>query len=247
MSIDASVNLFVVLPAAGADSAQDATLPLRERNKQDRRRRILDAAEALVRETGATEFSMAVLAKRARLSGPTPYNLFGSKSGVLYALLNRSLESVLRRQGRSRVDPDPVAQVMAAARIAADVFAEDPAFYRPLYQFLLGVSDPAHRPRFLDRSLGYWQRALSALDKAGQMPTPLARDALARQLVTHFIGALDLWVQSEIDDDEFRTQIAYGTGLLLLGLTNDAQRAPLLVRLRALERRLPRRFAASEA
>ncbi len=221
------------------------TLPRRERNKQDRRSRILDAAEDLIRETGATDFSMALLAERAGLSGPTPYNLFGSKSGILYTLLNRSLDPVFTRQGSTRAEPDPIAHVLTAARIGADVFAEDPLFYRPLYQFLLGVGDPVHCPLFLDRSLGFWRGSLARLEAAGQMPVMLGRDQIARLIVTHFMGTLDLWVQSELNDDEFRAQIVYGVGVLLLGLANETQRSRLMARLRTLERRLPRGFAPS--
>jgi AcrR family transcriptional regulator len=57
-----------------------------------RREQILDAARRLIRATGGTDFPMRRLAEEAEVSLVTPYNLFGSKSGVLYALLSDSLE-----------------------------------------------------------------------------------------------------------------------------------------------------------
>ncbi len=57
----------------------------------DRRRRILDAAEGLIRQTGGTNFSLLTLADKAEVSPATPYNFFGSKARLLFALFNRSL------------------------------------------------------------------------------------------------------------------------------------------------------------
>jgi len=82
---------------------------LREKQTGERRERILDAARKLMRRTGGTGFTMRALAKEAGVSLATPYNLFRSKSGVLYALqrtLPGTLDSLTdKRPGgkRSRV------------------------------------------------------------------------------------------------------------------------------------------------
>lgn len=205
----------------------------REIQKEDRKRRILDAAEALIRKTGTTEFSMAVLAERASLSGPTPYNLFGSKGGILYALLNRSVDGLFSDIARGRgKSTDPVEMVLHAAQTAGDEFASDPRFYRPLYQFLLGIHDPVHRPAYMDRALFYWKQALLHLAEAGQLPDVISHDQIARMMVVNTLGALDLWVQSELDDDQFRAQVLYGTAVLLYSVANAAQRDHLSARLR---------------
>lgn len=215
----------------------------REVQKEDRRRRILDSAEALIRETSTTDFSMAVLAERADLSGPTPYNLFGSKGGILYALLNRAVDSLFSDFARGAVT-DPIDAVLLAGQMAADEFANDPGFYLPLYQFLLGVRDPVHRPAYMERALGYWKQSLTPLLESGQLTGALPRDQLARMMVINFVGGLDLWVQSELDDNQFRAQVMYGTSVLLLSVANVGQRNRLLTRLRQLERQLPKRFTA---
>jgi len=217
----------------------------REIQKEDRKRRILDAAEALIRKTGTTEFSMALLAERASLSGPTPYNLFGSKGGILYALLNRSVDGLFSDIARGRgKSSDPVEMVLHAAQTAGDEFASDPRFYRPLYQFLLGIHDPVHRPAYMDRALFYWKQALLHLAEAGQLPDVIPHDQLARMMVVNTLGALDLWVQSELDDDQLRAQVLYGTAVLLYSVADATQRDHLSARLRVLERQLPKRFSA---
>ena len=215
----------------------------REIQKEDRKRRILDAAEALIRKTGTTDFSMAVLAERAGLSGPTPYNLFGSKGGILYALLNRSVDALFSDIARFRGSADPVERVLHAAQMAGDEFASDPVFYRPLYQFLIGIHDPVHRPAYMDRALFYWKQALLHLAQAGQLPAVISHDQLSRMMVVNTLGAIDLWVQSELDDDQFRAQVLYGSAVLLFSVATDEQRDALSARMRVLERQLPKRFS----
>src|ERR1041385_1026819 len=67
---------------------------LREKQTGERRERILDAARKLMRRAGGTGFTMRALAKEAGVSLATPYNLFRSKAGVLYAL-QRTLPGTL--------------------------------------------------------------------------------------------------------------------------------------------------------
>jgi len=200
-----------------------------------RRGRILDAAAVLIRETGGTDFTMVSVADKAEVSPATPYNLFGSKNGVLYALLNRSLDEVFA--GAVRFTASPLEHPVEAGDIAADLFARDPVFYRPLFLVLLGVRDEIHRPRFMERSLDYWKHALEGVGGA------LDADDLARALLVHFAGVLELWIHGDLDEAGFRAQISYGTALHMLGFASGTDRARLLRRIKDAQRRLPRRFS----
>lgn len=217
-------------------------LSSRERGLHDRRVRILDAAEQLIRETGNTDFTVATLANRAALSGPTPYNLFGSKAAILYVLLNRSLDPVIAVERYPSGVDDPVTSVLEAVNLAADLFVNDPVFYRPLYQFLLGVGDPQQRPEFLQRSLEFWQRAIGNLMASGPALLATQSTGLARMLVMNFVAALELWVHQELDHEQFRAQLLYGAAMLLLGFASEPQRASLLRQMLAYERQLPKAF-----
>jgi AcrR family transcriptional regulator len=230
------------MQAASARRLIGPELSVRERGLNDRRARILDAAEQLIRETGNTDFTVATLAERAALSGPTPYNLFGSKAAILYVLLNRSLDPVVAVERKASGVADPVTRVLAAANLAADLFVNDPVFYRPLYQFLLGVGDSEQRPAFLQRSLEFWQRAVGNLMES--VPAPLAMQSvgLARMLVMNFVAALELWVHQELDHQQFRAQVLYGAAMLLLGFSSEPQRTALLRQMVAYERQLPTAF-----
>lgn len=200
---------------------------VRSRQKEMRRQSILDAAEGLIRETRSTDFSMLVLAERAGTSPATPYNAFGGKSSILYALLVKSLDAIFLDFDKITKTMGPYDIVLFAARAAADFFIADPDYYRPLYLYLIGVSDRVYRPAYLDRALGYWRGALTPLCRDASPRDDVERDAIARSMMILFLGALDLWVQQELDNDEFRAQIMYGVSAILSGLAGQAEMGAL--------------------
>ena len=216
-------------------------MSLREKQVAARRARILDAAGALIRETGGTDFTMVAVADKAEVSHATPYNLFGSKNGLLYALLDRSLDEVLRGVFRFNA-PSPLEHPVEAGDVAAEVFARDPVFFRPLFLVLLGVRDDLHRPRFMERSLDFWRRSLDDLTGDGDVDDG-ERDDLARALLVHFAGVLELWIHGDLDEAGFRAQVTYGTALHVLGFADGTTRARLRRRMKDAKRRLPRKFS----
>ena len=216
---------------------------LREKQKEARREQILDAARSLIRSTGGTQFSMQRLADESGVSLVTPYNLFGSKSGVLYALLNDSLER-LDQVTESRRSSKSVDGVIDLAGIAAAVYSRDASFYRPLMQYLVGVRDLEHRPRLFEQSLVRWKRTVDAAVRGGLLPESVNEGFLARQLLITFIGCVELWIHEELDDAAFRVQSLYGSTLLVLANATPGARPRLVERLRKIERQLPRRIAA---
>jgi AcrR family transcriptional regulator len=214
---------------------------LRERQMEQRKARILDAAARLLRETGGTDFSMVALAEAAEVSPKTPYNLFRSKPALLYALLNRTLDQMIE-EALAFSTSDPWDRVLEAAGIMAGVITRDPAFMKPLYQFLIGVRDAEHRPHFMERGIAFWTSALDAA-VARKLLTAARAEQLAREFLIHNIGATELWIHDEIDDVGFRAQVAYGAAVLLSQAAPDAEKSRLQRRVRAAEKRLAPRFA----
>jgi AcrR family transcriptional regulator len=197
---------------------------LREQQKSERRNRILDAAEKLIRETGGTGFSVRALAVASGVSAATPFNLFGSKEGLLYALLSRSLDQIVT-EGLRFKSPDPAFHVIEAADNVVNAFLDDPEFLRPLYQVLLSVSHPVHRPLFMERTFAYWQTASLTIETR----KPALRDIVAQALMAHFIGLLELWVHRDLDDRAFRRHAICGV-ILNVHAVVSSQHIPKLMR-----------------
>src|SRR5437867_9345818 len=100
---------------------------LREIHKTERKQQILSAARRLIRKKGFPRMSMRELAQEARVSLATPYNLFGSKANVLYALLESLFEKL-----ESAIDElatqDPIDALYALTQFSVQEYARDPGF-----------------------------------------------------------------------------------------------------------------------
>ena len=202
---------------------------LRRLPKEERRQKILDGVERLILETGSADFTMHELAAYVGISPTTFYNLFGSKGAVLYCLLNRGLDTIIDRRNDSDSIADPIERAIAGMTDAADLFISKPKLFRPLYKFQLGERDLADRPYYLDKGLSYWRHCLDGLVEAGYVGDAVTghvfeRDDLALALLTHSVGVLDLWVQEDIDDSEFRARMAHDTALIVAAVVPESAR-----------------------
>lgn len=209
----------------------------RAQQKEHRRQAILAAAEALVRETASTEFSVGALATRANVSVATLYNLLGSKGAILYGLLNRTMDQFEAATATPESD-DPYDQALTAATTVARVYVQDSAYLRPLWRFELGVIEPEHRPVLMNRALKFWASRLGALARAGRLPKGVGLPDLAREYQIFFAGVLDLWVQNELSDAQLEAQVRYGILLRLLALGDSAEHSRLMADLRKTHQRL---------
>src|SRR5262249_30410110 len=182
-----------------------------------------------------------VLPAQAEVSPATPYNLFGSKAQLLFALFNRSLAE-LPVKNLTASSTDPLERLLETTRIIAMHLATHADFFRPLYRALFGVRDDIHRPEFVEYHLRRWQRALADVERAGLLSSAVTADQLARQLMSNFAGTVELWVHHELDADGFSAEAVFGTILLLLGAAVPGARPRLLRRLKTTRRSLQPRL-----
>jgi AcrR family transcriptional regulator len=213
--------------------------PTREDQKAQRRLALVEAAESLIRETGSTEFSMLVLAERAGLSPTTPYNLFGTKAAILYALLDRSADNAFADASAKSRGSDPYRRVLRASDALAGVLRSDPDFFKPLYAYLIGVVDTVYRPAFMARARVYWEDALAGVASGRRLPPGTQAPQLAQQLAIHALGGLEMWIQQELDDQQLVAQMRLGTCLLLLGIAPPEARTMLRDEMAAAVQQLP--------
>jgi AcrR family transcriptional regulator len=207
---------------------------LRDRQMRERRARILEAAAQLIRDSGGTGLSMRTLAERAEVSLATPYNLFGSKGGVLMALQFGALEKLEQASDELRAR-DPIEQVLEVAHLGARIYTGDPAFWQPLMQAHWLARGVIHESPLHPRIVALWHRSLQAGVEAGRLIPEANPEFVARMLVICFYGVLVMWVQGNLDGDGFRTHVLYGFVLTLLGIARPAARPRLMKRLQELE------------
>jgi len=184
-------------------------MSLREKQAAARRQQMLDAAELLIRKSGGTGFSMRALAATAEVSPATPYNFFGSKEGLLFELMTRNLR-ILAKEALAYSSEDPIEHSIEAADHVVSVLVADSQLLRPLYQVVLGQTDPVHHPSFLKDALDLYRRSLDAALEQGLLTNERERTALACALMAHVMGLMSLWVHEDVDNDWFRSQVAFG-------------------------------------
>jgi AcrR family transcriptional regulator len=116
----------------------DAKLPLelspaetrRARQREEARRAILDATEALLDEAGGEAFGVRALAARCGYTAPTIYHYFGDKDGLLAALLEERFAELLTEVRRVPMGDDPVENLRGMVRAYMRFGERNPTFYR---------------------------------------------------------------------------------------------------------------------
>jgi AcrR family transcriptional regulator len=113
----------------------------REDHNREVKRKILDAARALLLAEGVDGFSMRKLASRIGYTATGIYHHFADKQDVLRALMDADFKAFRAGLGRiGRVD-DPIERIRKMGMAYADFAADHPDHYR-----LLFMTPPAHYP-----------------------------------------------------------------------------------------------------
>jgi len=95
---------------------------LRARQKEDRRNRIVSSAKTLFKKKGYEKTTIESIAVAAGVSGVTVHNYYGTKAGVLLALVIESDKQLIARLNESlpRNESDIVSLAVAFAREVMD-------------------------------------------------------------------------------------------------------------------------------
>ena len=212
------------------DSSLDARpVGLRDRQKLERERRIVKAAEKLFARKGYAEVAMEDVAARAGLAVGTIYNYFPSKSALLLAIVRRETESLLAR-GRKILD-DPPRDAVAAACAFTEIFLEDfTRDDRRLWRELFGaaIAEPSAWGGDCSKATRNWYRSLPrCLSDTGLMAI-LASDIEPMPAATVLYGVCFTWMTAYLMNDAIsaemvRNEIRRGTAIAMRGLFPRAQ------------------------
>ncbi len=210
----------------------DAPQPLsrREEAKSDRRKRIVEAARALIRETGDTGLTMRAIAERAEVSHTTPYNLYGSKRAIVVAILD-DVEEFQERFSTYR-NTDAIERIFKALSILLEYHCSDPDFYRPLWASLLSPSDSPELQAVLStpKSVEFWRGLLGEAAQQGALRDEVDLDLLQLQLGFTFAAAMLAWVMGGLPTEKLEPTIVHGYAMTLSAAASDAHRAAIFKR-----------------
>jgi len=212
---------------------EKATVSLREAGKEERRERILAAAEELIREEGGAAFSMRALAKRAGVAFVTPFNLFESKAGVLLGLVEKRIDVQVGRQMARKGRIGPIDRLFEQSIVGSRAYSADAALYKPLVRAIANADGFDHK-KLTSRSIDIWMLALRDAVEAGLVREDQDLKRLARSLHLAFRWTLWQWSFGVLDKEELEVQCQHCVSVSLLAALTQEGRAQVLDRVAAI-------------
>lgn len=188
---------------------------------------MLDAATRILHASDPPDFSMRDLCEAAGVSFATPFNHFGSKTGVVRALAMRIFDYTHTRYVKSNTAGDSIDRVFAMAAAGAEVWLERPAVNRYISSSLMVVGNKEHPEQFLEHSCKLWLEALGSLDGLEIDDAKAGASSLSVSLAIAFRGVMALWIGREISDSQFAPLLDAQVAYLLLGFAPKHRRPRL--------------------
>jgi AcrR family transcriptional regulator len=197
----------------------------REEAKHKRRKQIVRAARALMQQTGDAGFSMRALAEQAGVSIATPYNLFGSKQTIMFAVLDADLEYYQKRLAKVRDDELDV--FFKAVSLATSLYSTEPSFYRAVLFAVYNDGGREFRSMFGGPRHAMWKGFVQDAVTAGYLSDEVEPDAFAINLGRTFFSAILEWVSGELSLPELEAWVQYGFALSLSAMATPKGRERL--------------------
>lgn len=202
------------------------TAPRRERPPlSEKGALILTKATAIIKQTGSFDLPMRQLAAESQVSLRTPYEIFGSKAGLIRAVLANEMND-FRRRARELPVTDPLTTILERIDLSVRFYGGEQAFYRGLFKGAELFADGDAGQPFPEV-----QQAFSVLIARAQEAGILvahASPALLGEVVTHmFLWAFRAWAWGSGDIAATTPQIKFAVATLLAGAATEGH-APML-------------------
>jgi len=192
------------------------------KQREERKRRILEVARRLIAEHGYQGVTMRELANESLVSVPTLYNLFGGKNELLFAAVEAYFINLLGSGDREGTQ-EGLPGIIALAEGICRETVRHAAYTRSLMRFMGGPADIGGLHEFVARELT--NELVAALEQM-QRKRQLAPWADVRVLGHRLAGQITIttfeWARDQLSDEGFRGAVLYGTGVLLLGVARGS-------------------------
>jgi AcrR family transcriptional regulator len=204
-------------------SVSAPTVGLRERHKQQRRERILEAIRQLLRDSPDETPTVERIAELADLSPATVFNLVGPREQQWAALsdaLLRELDACLALAA----EEDPREQARRIVLRTAELFIADPAVARYL------VNSGGRSGALLQENpVPLLRAALRRGQATGMLRPDLHIEALVGHIATASGGALRQWAAGQISDSAFRKRVRFAVDVVFAAGASEDWAAELSV------------------
>ena len=222
------------------DSLNPPAIGLRERNIENRRQQILQAARSLLSRGGIGALSMRKIAEEASLSVNTLYNLWGTREEILRALTLDARDRLLTSLPIDRSPEDPIEYCETVVRHTIREICRQHDLFRPMHLAWLegeiaGQSSPVEP---MQNAIATLTQILEAARERDFLIHPVNCRQVAWQIQHGGQFASLQWALGRIEDDHFEARALYGLNLAFLGIVREEHRSKIQKKLKALERKL---------
>jgi AcrR family transcriptional regulator len=192
----------------------------RERQREQARRTILDATEALMLEKNGSNFSIRSLGERSGYSAPTVYHYFGDKDGLIEALLEERVARLADQLEGVESSGDAQADLRAMLSAYVDFSTAHQTFTRLMWT--LSRKGESRMPEAMDRVRVAIEGAMERFRESGRLGDDSASSA-GRMLWALAYGLVSLRItQPDFDLDDQLAERALDA--LFLGLSEMENR-----------------------
>lgn len=198
---------------------------------EDKRRRILDAARELIHETGNFDLSMRALAARTQLSLRTPYQYFGSKAGVIGAILAED-QALYSDEIANIVLSPGLDNLLERVRWGMEFYHRNEAFYRSLFRATQAYT-AGHTEEPTREVLRSYRILASRYQRDGLIRDTVDHDLLGDVLTDIWAANLRVWARDAEDIHLVGARICLGFAAVLAGVATEP--SATLMRQRHLE------------
>lgn len=185
-----------------------------ETSSLDTRARLLNAAADLIAATPGEDFSLRAVCDAAGVKMPTLYHFFGSKQGLIEAVIERGFDMYLSAKSSSESSGDPIQDLRLGWDAHVAFGLENPGFYTLMY----GKVRPGYSPEAQSKPSEILRSLTSQAESEGRLVVGYEQ-AAAHILATNIGVTLRLIIQGK-DDPALSAAVREGA---LAAITGTAQ------------------------
>ncbi|WP_026820851.1 TetR/AcrR family transcriptional regulator [Arthrobacter castelli] len=146
----------------------------------DTRTRLLDAAADLIAAAPGDDFSLRAVCEAVGVKMPTLYHFFGSKQGLIDAVVERGFDMYLAEKQSHESTGDPIQDIRYGWDAHVTFGLENPGFYTLMY----GKIRPGYSPEAQERPSAILRSLTRQAAEQGRLAVPYEQ-AAAHILVTN--------------------------------------------------------------
>jgi AcrR family transcriptional regulator len=186
---------------------------------EEKKSRMLAVARELIHETGDFDLPMRKLAARAQVSLRTPYEYFGSKAGLIGAILQQEIE-IFKELVADRRSTDELEHLLDRVQWGIDFYSKNQPFYRSLFRATQAYS-PGHDEEPARESFRSFQVLCNRAYRAGLIRPEVDPLQLGDTLTDIWASNLRTWARDEYDIQLASRKISFGFACVLAGVARE--------------------------